>query len=307
MSSSSQKRNPTEARELRQTALKTESIGLMLDSRSPSLYCSRGCDRNCGESVHFDDVLQLREQYWGKTTLHTRELRRRFLHTALSAVFQTGGSFRVGNKQVCERYWLAAASVPHGRQYQNVRASVVAGHFQLEATETRARAQPLREHVETWLQRYAALVGDKLPVMRTVEQQNAPTNVVRYRLPQYTLRSLWSEYQSDVADHGLGEYQCSERYFAVVWKDIGNLELAAQGGGFKVCSICFKFAQQLSLSGQPALRARLKDARAAHLALQAQERRKYYKHRLKASSDGAKYLSLIIDGMDQVCMRGTSN
>lgn len=55
----------------------------------------------------------------------------------------------------------------------------------------------------------------------------------------------------------------------------------------------------MAKSHTPAVRNRIRDARAAHIELQATQRRKYYDHRRKGALRPDKYCSLIIDGMDQ--------
>ena len=126
-------------------------------------------------------------------------------------------------------------------------------------------------------------------------------SAVRFRLSFYDKISVWREYDLDLQRLPDGDqYRCTNSYFNRVWNaHYRAIELASEGGDFKKCKICSKFEVELQKHHSPALRQKLCDARKAHLELQAIERCKYYKHRRKASLEPEKYLSIIIDSMDQ--------
>eukprot|EP00057_Strongylocentrotus_purpuratus_P025222 XP_011679696.1 PREDICTED: uncharacterized protein LOC105445628 [Strongylocentrotus purpuratus] len=68
---------------------------------------------------------------------------------------------------------------------------------------------------------------------------------------------------------------------------------------FAKCDICTSIKSKLQNCSDSKQRSHLCKAREQHLQQQRAEREKYYKHQKKAKAYPGKYLSVIIDGMDQ--------
>ena len=78
-----------------------------------------------------------------------------------------------------------------------------------------------------------------------------------------------------------------------------KVRLTRDSGSFVVCPCCNSYKLSLRRARTLRERARIKYFRTKHLQKQRAQREKYYKHRRKAIQNPKKYLSIIIDGMDQ--------
>ncbi|XP_053382926.1 uncharacterized protein LOC123562861 [Mercenaria mercenaria] len=68
---------------------------------------------------------------------------------------------------------------------------------------------------------------------------------------------------------------------------------------FSKCNTCSKIKTQLGETKDKTKCKQLISLRQKHLMNQSTERRKYYKHSMKGRTEPGKYLSIILDGMDQ--------
>jgi hypothetical protein len=70
-------------------------------------------------------------------------------------------------------------------------------------------------------------------------------------------------------------------------------------GSFTICDICGQYKRALQESNSLAERAALRATQMKHIEFVKGERLQYHTHNLMASLEPEKYLSMIIDGMDQ--------
>ena len=304
---------PTSGTKLREDALSTASIGALLDPRANA--CGNSCKFRglCCSGVNFASIMAIRQAYWGSSQLTTRQERRSILakHLRQGVLVKDGLAefhFHVNGVEVCEPYFIACFGQHRYKQYRQVKASVaasVSNGLQLDGQMAqrlpRQAGAKYRDYVRMWLNAFASHCADKMPCARNRSQLDDTHNdaQVRYRLPFYEKKSVWNEYQIET-QHLPDIEPCSYSYFVRIWEQhCPNIELALEGGGFKQCKVCAKFEAELLKHHTPALRQQILEARNAHFELQASQRQKYYKHRRKACLEPNKYLSIIIDGMDQ--------
>ncbi|XP_062581427.1 uncharacterized protein LOC134243211 [Saccostrea cucullata] len=108
-----------------------------------------------------------------------------------------------------------------------------------------------------------------------------------------TQKSAYKEYADD------HETPFSYRHFQRVWKERCPDMKASERSAFTECKECSMF-KQLKLSKlTKEQRVKLQQQKKAHLLMARIAREKYYKHSKKAADRPDKYLSIIIDNMDQ--------
>ncbi|XP_046582541.1 uncharacterized protein LOC124289914, partial [Haliotis rubra] len=88
--------------------------------------------------------------------------------------------------------------------------------------------------------------------------------------------------------------------FKELWREFFSSVKILKSKDFTQCSLCIVYRdalQRKNLAKEEVMA--LKEAKQGHLALQRLLREKYYKHGDKAKRSSSKYVSLIIDNMDQ--------
>ena len=78
-----------------------------------------------------------------------------------------------------------------------------------------------------------------------------------------------------------------------------NIRLTRDTGDFLSCTVCDAYDARIRSAPTDEHRAILIDFKKRHRTKQQTQRLKYYKHKRKAKNDPKRYLSIIIDGMDQ--------
>lgn len=88
--------------------------------------------------------------------------------------------------------------------------------------------------------------------------------------------------------------------FLMMWRaNHPRIRLAGSASSFTKCDICEEFKNRIESCPCRQEFEALCEQRAAHNYKQGKDRQKYKKHRCKAFDDSDKYLSVIMDGMDQ--------
>lgn len=119
-------------------------------------------------------------------------------------------------------------------------------------------------------------------------------------IPQaYQRQNVWEEYKR-VKMLG-GEPFVASSTFLKMWKSLyKNIRLADTASSFAKCDMCERIRNKLTSSTTLAQITEIKEQRSQHVAFQAAERGVYRRHRVKAKSKPNQYLSIIMDGMDQM-------
>ena len=121
-------------------------------------------------------------------------------------------------------------------------------------------------------------------------------------------QSWWVEFLGDEKARGLVDKELAgyRTFQRAVSKALKQFSEASSNGimmrpnlPFSQCGQCHTFKVELAAEKNPAKREEIRVKRRQHQTNQYQERQSYYHHRTKARKHPDKYMSLIVDGMDQ--------
>ncbi|KAL3890985.1 hypothetical protein ACJMK2_003251, partial [Sinanodonta woodiana] len=139
--------------------------------------------------------------------------------------------------------------------------------------------------VIAFLQEYANKYAEKSPDSN------------KFHLPSCcTKSSIYEEMKTDLVPNNL---MISFSHFMKLWRKEMNHIAIPKNSRFSKCNICTSIKINIAKTRNTKELEMLKARRDCHLKKQSAERQKYYKHQTKARSYPSKYLSVIIDGMDQ--------
>jgi hypothetical protein len=139
--------------------------------------------------------------------------------------------------------------------------------------------------VISWFQGYLQVNADYMPHLDEVH--------VNAR----SLQELYEKYERFCVNWMIR--CCSPQYFKkTVREEMGDYIKIRKNKAFTKCTKCVDWDIRIG-TGSQAKRAYYKRKKRCHMERQENERRKYYKHRWKSRSRSHRYMSAIIDGMDQ--------
>jgi hypothetical protein len=123
---------------------------------------------------------------------------------------------------------------------------------------------------------------------------------VVYILAEGSKTEVWNKYCCYMrAYHYTEEAPVSLSLFLKVWREeMPWIKVGRKRSRFAECQDC-AVLKRIIQNGSERARIRARELLAKHRELQAQQRQKYYKHREKAIQNQMKYLSIIMDAMDQ--------
>ncbi|XP_053403165.1 uncharacterized protein LOC123565917 [Mercenaria mercenaria] len=192
--------------------------------------------------------------------------------------------FLVGARNVCFKSWITILGLPMSSFYK-IRNLVERGVIVIDHMAGRTGMLATKTYsAMVWLSSFANTYGDRLP------------DTSKIQLPMCATRLSVYEQMKD--DHG-EENTISYAHFLKIWKKNFYYIMIPRVSRFSKCDTCILIKQKLESTTDKSAREELKQRRHAHLIKQSEQRRKYYKHRSKAKNNPHKYLSIIIDGMDQ--------
>lgn len=270
---------------------------LQLFDSGNETVCQASCEHHCQE--HFRSEMHLLRQdlqkWWGPES--SKSSRSELLHSEILLGYDKASSIQkwfVCGKQVCVNFYCRARGFARttvqqlGRDIISNKVSFLAsveGHTKLDVQKCNS---PLRDQISAWLPIFSKDVGDQLP--------DEDITVLPYR----HVSAIYEEYSDDMKL--IGEPVASESRFNDVFNECSNeqkIRLCRDTGSFVTCTACDAYHTRLRSAKTPLERQQLKDLRRKHLDKQRLQRQKYYSHKLKAMMHPEKYLSIIIDGMDQ--------
>ena len=187
---------------------------------------------------------------------------------------------------VCLNCWCAFYGCSRS-SYFRVQRLLRANEYDFDKADRRSgkvRSVPYLEAVE-WVFDYATSFGDYMPDDAVIQ------------FPVCSVEELWTHYRTDfpigttiVTKGTLGELMRQE-YSNITYRHHKN---------FTQCSFCLQCDSHVQNTKLPThLREAWVEKKALHRQWIKVEKRKYYTHRRKARTNPEKYLSIIMDGMDQ--------
>jgi hypothetical protein len=147
-----------------------------------------------------------------------------------------------------------------------------------------------------WLKRYARMIGDQLPF----GDSHSETEI---RLPFGNKKMVYEAYHQSINEDPTKLLNpCSYDEFVGMWKnrqDLKHVKCAKFKPGFAKCDTCDRFSEQLKKKLDPIAKDQVELELRTHIQEERLEREQYYIARAKAADRSDKYLSIIIDSMDQ--------
>lgn len=190
----------------------------------------------------------------------------------------------IGTTSVCCAAFRMVLGIPRSTFYA-VRKMFLSKQRVVEETRGRKRTTQSLSGI-AWLLNYAENFGEKLPNTCNIHLPPCSTKTHIYE-------TMVMESQADFPD------PLSQSHFLRLWREEARHIAIPKNCRFSKCNTCTLIKIKLGETKDPQKRKLLQEKRARHLRKQNLERQKYYKHQQKAKSYPNRYLSLIIDGMDQ--------
>ena len=121
-------------------------------------------------------------------------------------------------------------------------------------------------------------------------------------LPFYHKLDVYAQYAEDFMRNRADDKSMPLSYsrFLGVWeRRLNHIKVSKAKTGWAVCDECTYWRRMVNEAATPALRAKHRASYDKHLEHQRDQRLKFYKHRLKGINFPDRYLSIILDAMDQ--------
>jgi hypothetical protein len=170
-------------------------------------------------------------------------------------------------------------------QFTRLKRAARDGQQRFSTVALERRKKSRTKAFEEWFRMYVNLNGDYMP-----HEDKIHLNPGKWRW-------LWSTYVRDMEHRG---------YSSISYPTFLNMRKAKFGvvhippiKRFSKCDTCSDFVHRISHTFNAQQKKLLEIKYDDHTIWQQRERAKYYKHREKSTTYPEKYLSVIIDGMDQ--------
>ncbi|XP_061174842.1 uncharacterized protein LOC133183984 [Saccostrea echinata] len=203
-------------------------------------------------------------------------------HSSFSEDGHFDTKFLVGSVTVCLTSWLAVLGISKSTFY-NIRKKFQRGVIEVGSSG------PLKGKMSceslcavAWLREFSANYAEKLP------------NEIKLNLPPCLTKKYVYELYLEQASNPV-----SKSHFYKLWKRELPFVTIPKRSRFSKCDKCTLIKEHLSTCRDKSQREKLIKMREKHLRQQNEERKKYYKHISKAKNNPEKYLSIIVDAMDQ--------
>ncbi|KAI8522104.1 hypothetical protein Bbelb_018580 [Branchiostoma belcheri] len=240
------------------------------------------CKKKCSDGYSRSTIKDKRTDYFSAPS------RNEWIKQKLGS-FQVGSDkrafqFKVNGSEVCREAWCRIYGInknTYYRELNNFRMGLEwAGLRQGRSLSSKCIS------ISVWFGHYVAIHGDKMPHKEEIW------------LPYNTRKTdIFNKYAEDCEDRS--EPYCCLQSFLNMWKTFYPHVAIKKCSLFTKCTICVRLGRDLAKTRDPVKRRKIKLKRQEHDARQMAERLAYYQRREAARQEPDKYLSLIIDGMDQ--------
>ncbi|XP_019616724.1 PREDICTED: uncharacterized protein LOC109464227 [Branchiostoma belcheri] len=240
------------------------------------------CKKKCSDGYSRSTIKDKRTDYFSAPS------RNEWIKQKLGS-FQVGSDkrafqFKVNGSEVCREAWCRIYGInknTYYRELNNFRMGLEwAGLRQGRSLSSKCIS------ISVWFGHYVAIHGDKMPHKEEIW------------LPYNTRKvDIFNKYAEDCEDRS--EPYCCLQSFLNMWKTFYPHVAIKKCSLFTKCTICVRLGRDLAKTRDPVKRRKIKLKRQEHDARQMAERLAYYQRREAARQEPDKYLSLIIDGMDQ--------
>ncbi|KAK3108210.1 hypothetical protein FSP39_003259 [Pinctada imbricata] len=254
-----------------------------IDTTDDAMMLSRQCHMNCLEHLQESDIREARTKYWTKTYKNRLE----WLYDKFDEARRKNDQLQFlidGGNVACQRCFRALYMI-NKTGYYKVLTRYRRGSISIGNRRGRDESKITKEAYR-WLKEYAYFHSDRMP------------DTGHQMLPNKTRKnSIYKLYVDEKTENM--EYSVSEATFNKVWRtQIPNLKIK-QTNSFSKCATCVSIERELERTRNPSKRKKLMGMITVHNGRQMRERRFYYAKREKAKREYKRYMSIIIDGMDQ--------
>ncbi|XP_067660460.1 uncharacterized protein [Haliotis asinina] len=241
------------------------------------------------KKLSFDVIYQLRLSFWRKT--QTKQSC--FINSHLRAIFRyqeerlSDVFFTLEGHEVCSVCWCTVFKISKTRFFHHGRAVKDCLPPKVDQRCDQNYDSQTYLEAKVWLDQYFKRHGDHMPHKTEVQLPSCLTK-----------RQVFDTYVEDTIDQDKPRIGYSR--FKELWREFFSYVKILKAKDFTQCTLCilYRDALQRKNLGKGEVTT-LKEAKQGHLALQRLLREKYYKHGDKAKRSPSKYVSLIIDNMDQ--------
>jgi hypothetical protein len=198
--------------------------------------------------------------------------------------------YLIDGHQVCYNFYLVAWGDSHNfvhshRTLLQKKNATFTGLLQASHQRNEFKS-PKKDVFITWLHSFGETVGDYMP------DENAVV------LPYPKFEGVFLEYEMEMQRRQESSI-CYSYACRIFFDEIENIRLVRSKGSHVCCKICTSYQMRILKAGTQYEREELKKLRLQHVQKQRQERLFYYANRERAISSPDRFLSIIIDGMDQ--------
>ncbi|XP_041478017.1 uncharacterized protein LOC121425955 [Lytechinus variegatus] len=246
------------------------------------------CKKFCLHKVSRGEVFKFRTSFLAKSKSEQRQwlLQHLYEHHETSGSFITY-MFNIGTTHLCQRGWRLALGIKRTRMWQvqrdfenGVRRYMAPNYHRIGMQSSKVL------NSIAWLSDFSNRFGEKLPTCQKIHLPSCLTRESIYRLMKEEVENKCAEV-------------CSKSRFFHVWrKEMSHISIP-KVNRFSKCDICTTLKTNIEKTTDKVARQTLYQQREIHLEQQKNERHKYYKHIQKARREPTKYMSIIVDGMDQ--------
>ncbi|VDI59751.1 Hypothetical predicted protein [Mytilus galloprovincialis] len=242
------------------------------------------CSLFCLGGIPMADLCLAREHYCLKTK---QEKSQYIMDTIILNTSSTGKcSFSIGSVPICLAAWRAVLGIPESSFY-NIKKQVTDGNRVINPSgKIHGSLDRKTQMAIVWLKDFTNTYAAAMPDSSQLHLPCCLTKTSVYELMKFDLTDI-------------GETCLSMSHFLCIWRrDLRHIAIP-KTSRFSECTICSLIKKSLSETKDKQVRSGLLEQRNKHLWQQRSERQKYYKHQMKSKREPSKYLSIIMDAMDQ--------
>ncbi|XP_074659473.1 uncharacterized protein LOC141912156 [Tubulanus polymorphus] len=250
-----------------------------------STHC---CDEWCLAEIPLQKISDVRSDFQSLKMYEQKQFILDYLlhHSIETDTDSLNVIFTIGAFKTCSRAWMLALGIKKSRYY-SIKREFTEGSAKSISPPGISRSGSFTSASQVtmaWLREYCEKFADKLPNQEKLHLPSCLTKGDVFRMCEEELGT---------------DNVCSESHFYHLWRNHFENVSIPKVGRFSKCDKCVKVKDLLQATKNKKKRKKVLKYREKHLRQQNVERQKYYKHAEKARKNPAKYMSLIIDGMDQ--------
>uniref|UniRef100_A0A1X7TBW6 DUF7869 domain-containing protein n=1 Tax=Amphimedon queenslandica TaxID=400682 RepID=A0A1X7TBW6_AMPQE len=258
---------------------------------TPPIWQSRWCCKNhCLRQISNREQQAIQKSFSCRSRMQQKQFLLDVLHASYAESPCDSRSLKVGfnGMTFCQKAFVTLLGVSLQR-FRAVRRLASSGiriipmqhHGRFLATTDKYQS------ARAWMSHYFNKIGDRMP------------HIQQLHLPCFLSKKMvYNMMFQDFKDDGCDIISCS--HFYKLWNKEFMHVLIPKHSLFSKCDICVSFQnERMKHASDKEKINQLRLEYQSHIRLIQNERKTYYHHREKSKRDPSKYLTIIVDGMDQ--------